>query len=137
MGKSVSARQVDLKQAYDNYMNAESGAARIAAGEELQAVLADQVAAEQAYENFLLIVYPDDSDKRQAAREQKQPANQYECEMAARKSFEENGKFNSFTGFSLQFQQRVVSVCAHIASTGMNIDIAEAAKKACTGATLV
>jgi len=134
---SVSARQVDLKQAYDNYINAEAGAARVAAGEELQAVLSEQVAVEQAYENFLHIVYPEDSDKRQAAREQKQPANQYECEMAARKSFVENGKFDSFTGFSLQFQQRVVNVCADLASTGMNIDIAEAAKQACTGATLV
>merc|ERR1712222_235349 len=107
----------------------------VAAGEELQAVLADQVAAEKAYENFLHIVYPK-ADKRQAAREQKQPANQYECEMAARKSFVENGKFDSFTGFSLQFRQRVVNVCADLARTGMNIAIAEAAKQACTGATL-
>merc|ERR1711874_535060 len=90
---------------------------------ELQAVLADQVAAEQAYENFLHIVYPEDSDKRQAAREQKQPANQYDCEMAARKSFVENGKFDSFTGFSLQFQQRVVNVCADLASTGMTLTL--------------
>merc|ERR1711907_9133 len=89
-----------------------------------------------AYENFLHIVYPEDSDKRQSARVSKEPANQYECEMAARNSFVQNGKFDSFTGFSLQFQQRVVNVCADLAKTGMNIDVAEAAKQACTGATL-
>jgi len=134
---SYSAREVDLKQAYDAYINAEAGAARVAAGEELQAVISEQLAVEQAYENFLHIVYPDSHDKRQAARDNKEEANQYECEMAARKSFVENGKFNSFTGFSLQFQQRVVNVCADIVRRGANVDVAEAAKQACTGATLV
>merc|ERR1712157_133857 len=96
---AMNARQVDLQQAYYNYVNAATGSARIAAGEELQAVIADQIAVETAYENFLHIVYPEDSDKRQAARENKAPPNQYECEMAARKSFQKNAKFNSFTGF--------------------------------------
>lgn len=134
---AMSARQVDLQQAYYNYANAATGSERVAAGEELQAVIADQIAVETAYENFLHIVYPEDSDKRQAARQNKAPANQYECEMAARKSFEENGKFDSFTGFSLQFQQRVVNVCADLAESGANLDVAAAAKQACGGATLV
>ena len=34
--KSYSARQVDLKQAYDNYVNAESSKERLAMGAELQ-----------------------------------------------------------------------------------------------------
>merc|ERR1712226_381726 len=131
-----SARQVDLQQAYYNYVSAAAGE-RIAAGEELQSVISDQIAVETAYENFLHIVYPEDSDKRQAARQNKAPANQYECEMAARKSFEENGKFDSFTGFSLQFQQRVVNVCADLAESGANVDVAAAAKQACAGAILV
>jgi len=134
---SYSARQVDLQQAYDNYLHAKTGAARVAAGEELQGVISEQIAVEQAYENFLHIVYPEQADKRKAARENKEQANQFDCEMAARKSFVENGKFNSFTGFALQFQQRVVNVCADLAKSGMNIDVAEAAKQACNGATLV
>merc|ERR1739845_9533 len=92
---SYSAREVDLKQAYDAYINAAPGAARVAAGDELQAVISEQLAVEQAYENFLHIVYPDSHDKRQAARDDKEEPNQYECEMAARKSFVENGKFDS------------------------------------------
>merc|ERR1712226_1249725 len=123
-----SARQVDLQQAYYNYVSAAAGE-RIAAGEELQSVISDQIAVETAYENFLHLVYPEDAGKRQAARENKAPANQYECEMAARKSFQENAKFNSFTGFALQFQQ-VVNVCADLEASGANVDVAEAAKQA-------
>merc|ERR1711937_433150 len=134
---AMNARQVDLQQAYYNYVQASSGAERIARGEELQAVITDQIAVETAYENFLHIVYPEDADKRQAARENKAPANQYECEMAARRSFEENGQFDSFTGFALQFQQQVVNVCADLAASGANVDVAAAAKQACTGTTLV
>jgi len=134
---AMNARQVDLQQAYYNYVNAATGAERLAAGEELQSVISDQIAVETAYENFLHIVYPEDASKRQAARENKAPANQYECEMAARKSFEENAKFDAFTGFALQFQQQVVNVCADLEASGANVDVAEAAKQACAGTTLV
>merc|ERR1711953_387685 len=48
---AMSARQVDLQQAYYNYVNAPTGA--------------DQIAVETAYENFLHIMYPEDADKRQ------------------------------------------------------------------------
>merc|ERR1739845_120132 len=43
---SVSSRQIDMKQAYDAYFQASSGKERLAAGEELQRVLADQIEAE-------------------------------------------------------------------------------------------
>lgn len=135
--KSYSARQVDLKQAYDNYVNAESSKERLAMGAELQKVIEDQLAVETAYENFLDIIYPGDSAKKQAAREDNAPANQRECEMAARRSFEQHGAFDSFTGFSLQFQKYVVNVCSDLAESGANVDVAEAAKQACAGATLV
>merc|ERR1712203_483555 len=133
---AMNARQVDLQQAYYNYVNAATGAERMAAGEELQSVISDQIAAETAYENFLHIVYPEDASKRQAARENKTPANQYKCEMAARKSFEENANFDVFSGFALQFQQQVVNVCADLEVSGANVDVAEAAKQACAGTTL-
>merc|ERR1712080_503229 len=101
------------------------------------AIVTDQIAVETAYENFLRIVCPEDEDKRQSARQSKAPANHYECEMAARKSFEAHGKFDSFTGFALQFQQQVVNVCADLAEGGANIDVAAAAKQACSGTILV
>merc|ERR1712216_255551 len=133
---AMNARQVDLQQAYYNYVNAATGADRMAAGEELKSVISDQIAAETAYENFLHIVYPEDASKRQAARENKAPANQYKCEMAARKSFEENANFDAFSGFAMQFHQQVVNVCADLEASGANVDVAEAAKQACAGTTL-
>ena len=57
--------------------------------------------------------------------------------MTARQSFEQHGAFDFFSGFSLQFQEYVVNACADLAENGANIDVAEAAKQACAGATLV
>merc|ERR1711862_506536 len=47
-GKSVSAREVDLKHVYDAYAQATTSKERLAAGEELQQVLADQMEVEGA-----------------------------------------------------------------------------------------
>merc|ERR1711871_1677828 len=58
---SMSARQVDLQQAYNAYAQATTSKERLAAGEELQQVLADQLEVEKAFHNFLEILYPGDS----------------------------------------------------------------------------
>merc|ERR1712187_273190 len=76
----VSARQVDLYQAYHNYVSAESSEERLSAGEEMQKVLSEQLAAESAYENFLAIVYPD-VDARESARQAQARPNNMDCEM--------------------------------------------------------
>merc|ERR1712203_240944 len=72
---SVSARQVDLYQAYHNYVSAESSEERISAGEEMQKVLTEQLAAESAYENFLAIVYPGVEAREDARRAKAHPNN--------------------------------------------------------------
>merc|ERR1711908_145585 len=59
-GQTMSAREVDLKQAYDNYSRATSSKERLAAGEELQQVIADQLEVEAAFSRFLEILYPGD-----------------------------------------------------------------------------
>merc|ERR1739848_237789 len=62
-GQSVSAREVDLKRVYDNYVKATSAKERLAAGEEMQQVLTEQLEVEGAFSRFLEIVYPGDSEK--------------------------------------------------------------------------
>merc|ERR1712139_282142 len=134
---SVSARQIDLKQAYDRYTQASSAKERLAAGEELQRVLTEQVEADGAFTRFLEILYPGDSDKHQAMREGKSPAAHRDCEMATREAFVQHGKFDAYSGFSLQFQRIIVEACAEQAETGSNRDLAAAARQACTSATIV
>merc|ERR1712096_498400 len=108
------------------------GKDRIEAGQELQKVLDDQLAVEAAYKRFVDIVYPDDAAKQEEAMTTKASPDQMDCELAARKSFIEHGAFDSFTGFSMQFHQYIVNICADVADTGANIDVAAAAKQACT-----
>jgi len=132
-----NARQIDLRQAYDRYINAGSSAERLAAGEEMQAVLKDQLEVEAAYERFLEIVYPGDVQKQASARTSKSPADHKDCELSTRASFVQHGKFNSWTGFAMQFHRYVVNVCADVVQSGTNIDLAQAAKQACAGATVV
>jgi legumain len=134
---AVSARQIDLKQAYDRYVQATTSQDRLAAGAELQAVLNDQIEAEAAYERFLDLVYPGDDAKKSAVREGSAPANNRDCELSARENFMSYGNFDSFSGFSLQFHKYVVNTCADVVATGANIDVAHAAKQACIGATIV
>merc|ERR1739848_792968 len=92
-GKSVSAREVDLKRAYDAYAQATTSKERLAAGEELQQVLNDQMEVEQAFHNFLEILYPGDSDKHHAMRHGTSAAKHRDCEIATREAFVQNGKF--------------------------------------------
>jgi legumain len=138
---AISARELELKQAYDNYASAQSSKKRLAAGEQLQSVLKDQLAVEAAYEKFLEIVYPGDEAKKAAARDSENPAAtkaaHKSCELAARDSFKEHGVFDSYTGFALQFHRYIVNVCADVAATGSNIDVAQAAKQACQSSVVV
>jgi legumain len=134
---SVSAREVDLKQAYERYASATTTSARLAAGEELQKLLAEQLEVEAAYSRFLEILYPGDSAKHHAMRHGKSPAAHRDCEMATRESFVSHGKFDSYSGFALQFHRIVVEACADQAKTGSNVDLVAAAKKACTSTTVV
>lgn len=132
-----NAREIDLRSAYENYVNAKTSEERLALGAEMQAILKDQLEVEAAYERFLKIVYPGNSGKQTEARELRMPANQKTCELTTRQAFVDNGNFDSFTGFAMQFHRYVVNICADVAATGANVDLAQAAKQACTGATLV
>jgi len=134
---AVSARQIDLKQAYERYAKASSSQERLAAGEELQRVLAEQVEADAAFTRYLEILYPGDSEKHQAMREGKSDAAHRDCEMSTREAFVQHGKFDAYSGFALQFQRIIVETCADQAKTGSNRDLVAAAKQACTSATIV
>jgi len=136
-GESMSAREVDLKQAYDNYARATTSKERLAAGEELQQVIADQLEVEAAFSRFLEILYPGDSDKHHAMRHGKTPANHRDCELATREAFVQNGKFDAYTGFALQFQRVIVEACADQAANGSNKDLVSAAKQACSSSVIV
>merc|ERR1712224_539731 len=87
MGQSVSARDVDLKRAYDNYVKAVSAKDRLATGEEMQQVLTEQLEAEGAFSRFLEELYPGDSEKHHAMRHGTSPANHRDCELATREAF--------------------------------------------------
>merc|ERR1712228_1040656 len=91
--KSVSARQIELFQVYDNYISADSSEQRLSAGEEMLKVLAEQMEVEKAYENFLAIVYDNQTD-RDGARQGKSLPDNMDCEMAAHTAFAEHGKFD-------------------------------------------
>jgi len=132
-----ATRQVDLRMAYQNYVDATTSEDRLARGEEMQAVLKDQLEAEAAYERFLEIVYPNDAQKQQTIRDASALPDHKECELATRKSFVDYGKFDSSTGFSLGFHKYIVNTCADVAATGANVDLAQAAKEACAGSTVV
>jgi hypothetical protein len=134
---SVSAREVDLKRAYDMYAQATSSKDRVAAGEELQKVLAEQLEVEGAYNRFLEILYPGDHEKHHAMRHGSSPAAHRDCEMSTREQFEQHGKFDSFSGFALQFQRIIVEVCADQVASGSNKDLKAAAKMACTSSVIV
>jgi len=132
---SYSARQVDLKQAYNRYITAQTSLERLEAGKEFQAVLSDQLKAEAAYQRFLEIMYPGDADKQGKIAAANSPADRKECELGAREAFKSNGDFDATTGFAMQFHKYVVNVCADV--DGQNVDVAEAAKKACSNSVLV
>lgn len=133
----MSARQIELKDAYDMYAKATSSKERLAAGEELQRVLTEQLEVEGAFSRFLEILYPGDSEKHHAMRHGTSPAAHRDCEVSAREAFVQHGKFDAFTGFALQFQRIIVEACADQAATGSNVDLAAAAKQACTNSVIV
>jgi len=136
-GVSFSAREVDLLRAYDKYSKATSSKDRVAAGEELQQVLAEQLEVEGAYNRFLEILYPGDHEKHHAMRHGNSSAAHRDCEMSTREQFVQHGKFDSYSGFALQFQRIIVEACAEQAATGGNKDLVAAAKMACTSSVVV
>merc|ERR1712167_290442 len=123
--------------AYDNYAQATSSKERLAAGEELQQVLTEQLEVEGAFSRFLEILYPGDSDKHHAMRHGTSPAAHRDCELDTRGAFVQHGKFDAYTGFALQFQRIIVEACADQVKSGSNRDLVAAAKKACTSAVIV
>lgn len=134
--ESWNARELDLKQAYHNYLTA-NFEERLEKAAEMQRIVADQIAAEQAYEKFLEILYPNDAAKRAAIRTANAPADNVECERSTRESFKQFGAFDSYTGFALKFHKYVVNVCADVAESRANIDVADAARRACQAAVVV
>jgi hypothetical protein len=129
----VSVRQVELFQAQYNYVHAATGTERLARGAELRIALKEQLAAEAAYLKFLELVYPGDAAKQAAAREAQKLPNDKDCELPAHDNFQTYGTFDATSGFAMQFHQWVVNVCADVAASGSNFDVAEAAKQACLG----
>merc|ERR1711976_862771 len=105
-----SVRELELRQAYDAYVNALTSAERLQAGEDLQAIIQDQLSAETAYEKFLSIIYPGDEDKQAAARVDNALPNNYDCEMGARQNFLDHGSFDASSGFAMQFHKYIVNV---------------------------
>merc|ERR1712228_51388 len=93
--------------------------------------IADQIAAETAYERFLEIVYPNDEEMRTRARVGTARPDHPDCELSTRRAFGRYGNFNSASAFALQFHRYIVNVCADIAKSGANVDLVEAAKSAC------
>jgi len=134
---SVSAREVDLKRAYDMYAKATTSKDRVSAGEELQRVLAEQLEVEGAYNRFLELLYPGDHEKHHAMRHGNSEAAHRDCEMSTREQFVQHGKFDSYTGFALQFQRVIVEACADQVATGSNQDLVAIAKIACTSSVIV
>jgi hypothetical protein len=134
---SVSARDLDLKRAYDMYAKAKSSKDRVAAGEELQRVLSEQLEVERAYNRFLEMLYPGDHEKHHAMRHGNSSAAHRDCEMLTRAQFVEHGKFDSYTGFALQFQRIIVEACADQAATGSNKDLSAVARAACKGSAVI
>merc|ERR1712113_1339458 len=132
-GLSVSARQLDLYQVFDNYASADTSEDRLSAGEQMLKVVTEQIETEKAYEVFLSIVYQSET-QREAARRGKALPNNMQCEMAAHSSFVDYGKFDANSVFAMQFHQYVVNVCAD--DVVRNIDIASAVARAC-GATVL
>jgi len=136
---SVSARQADLQRAYYKYTSATNSVDRLAAGEQLMKVMDEQVAVEKVYTRFLEIVYPGDEQKQSEIRNQQVKASDPNCELATHKAFREHGRdqFDANSGFAFQFHQWVVNVCADVAATGANLDLAAAAAQACHPSTVV
>ena len=56
---------------------------------------------------------------------------------ADRDAFKRYGGFDVGTGFAMQFHQYNVNVCADVAASGKNIDVAGAARQACTPSVVV
>lgn len=132
---SVSARQVDLKRLYEKYVKATDSAARLEAGKELQQLLGEQIETEATYTRFLDIVYASDKAKIAEAMTAAAPADNRDCELAARREIVQNGKFDASSGFALQFHKYIVNVCAD--SSVDATTVARAAKQACVGTTVV
>merc|ERR1711998_640440 len=108
---------------------------RLAAGEELQRVLNEQMEVDATFTRFLEILYPGDSEKQHTMRHGKSPAAHRDCELTTREAFVQHGAFDSYSGYALQFQRLIVEACADQAKTGSNVDLAAAAKRACMPAT--
>jgi len=130
-----STRELELKQTYHRYMAAQTSDERLAAGEEMQRVLTDQISAETAYESFLNLLYPGDKDKQAAIREANSPPDNRDCELNTRQSFKDHGNFDASSLFALQFHKYIVNVCAD--EVAANVDLAEMAKRACLGDILI
>jgi len=126
---AISARQLELKQAYHNYIAASTSVERLEAGKELQMILDDQLKAETAYVSFLELMYPDNHDHQHKMKTADSAPNQKDCELAARKSFKDHGDFDASSAYAMQFHKYVVNVCADM--VGVNVDVAEVAKQAC------
>jgi len=132
-----SVRELELKQAQDNYLSASTPEELADADAELKEVMREQEAVRVAFEKFMDLMYPGNEGKKVAIRDAGSLPENRDCEMSAHQSFQANGAFDARSGFALQFQKYVVNVCADVLATDANVDVAEIARQACLGEIVV
>jgi legumain len=137
---AVNARQVDLQRLYSMYTAATTSAERLQIGQELQQLLASQLAVDVIHERFLSLVFPGDEAKQEEMRTAKVVPSLMECELRVHNAFHTYAAdhFDANSGFALQFHQIVVNVCAEFAQANGPISQLEGAvKDACSQGIVV
>merc|ERR1712139_360567 len=99
--------------------------------------MGQQMEVEAAYRRFVSNAYPGDEAKQTSIWSATSDPEQEDCELATRDVFKTSDKFDSFSGFALQFHQVIVNVCADVAATHANIDVVQAAQRAVGQTTVV
>jgi len=132
METSVSSVELHLHNLYHSYRLASTSAERVAAGEALQAQLAEQQVVEATFSRIVELSYRGDEHQQKAVRRLQEKPTNMECEkgthLALRKSCA--AKFDAGSGFAMQFQQVVVNICADV-QRGLRLDLPAIAEKAC------
>jgi len=130
---SVSVRELHLHNLYQTYHLASTSSERLAAGQALQAQLAEQQATEATFRRIAELSYPGDKEKQMAVRRLQESPENPTCEkdahMALRRSC--SGKFDAGSGFAMQFQRVIVNICADV-RRGLALDLTAIARQACS-----
>jgi len=135
---SISVRELHLHNLYQTYHLASTSSERLAAGQALQAQLAEQQATEATFRRIAELSYPGDKEKQMAVRRLQESPENPTCEkdahMAVRRSC--SGKFDAGSGFAMQFQRVIVNICADV-RRGLSLDLTAIARQACSDDTVL